>query len=104
MDIGWREISSEAWGLPNPKHHSIVVATEQQGTMVDSCLFSTVRQAYCKICLSCVSQHFTGTLTEISMLLLSETLTNGTLDMCVWLRVVDCSTVVYTSHIELPRQ
>jgi hypothetical protein len=40
--LGWRDVSSEACGLPNPKHHSILVATEQRSLLVDSCLFSTV--------------------------------------------------------------
>jgi hypothetical protein len=43
QDLGWREVSSEACGLPNPKHHNILVATEQRGLLIDSCLFSTVR-------------------------------------------------------------
>jgi hypothetical protein len=42
LDLGWREISSEGFGVPNPKHHIIVVATAKQCGLVDCCLFSTV--------------------------------------------------------------
>jgi hypothetical protein len=43
QDIGWRDVSSEAFGLPNPKHHVILVATAGPTAVVDCCLFSTVR-------------------------------------------------------------
>jgi hypothetical protein len=42
-DIGWREVTTEAFGLPNPKSHVILVATAGPSSLVDSCLFSTVR-------------------------------------------------------------
>jgi site-specific DNA-cytosine methylase len=42
QDMGWREVSSEAFGVPNPKRHVILVATAKQCGLVDSCLFSTV--------------------------------------------------------------
>jgi hypothetical protein len=42
QDIGWREVSSEVLGLPNPKHHIILVATASPTALVDCCLFSTV--------------------------------------------------------------
>jgi hypothetical protein len=41
-DIGWREVSSEAFGLPNPKKHVLLVATDGLTALVDCCLFSTV--------------------------------------------------------------
>jgi hypothetical protein len=41
-DLGWRELSTEAFGLPNPKRHIILIATAQQSGIVDRCLFSTV--------------------------------------------------------------
>lgn len=41
-DLGWREVSSEAFGVPNPKRHVILVATAKQQGLVDSLLFSTV--------------------------------------------------------------
>jgi site-specific DNA-cytosine methylase len=41
-DIGWREVSSAAFGVPNPKHHVILMATAKETGIVDSCLFSTV--------------------------------------------------------------
>jgi hypothetical protein len=43
VDLGWREICSEAFGVPNPKTHVILMATSRQCGLVDSCLFSTVR-------------------------------------------------------------
>jgi site-specific DNA-cytosine methylase len=43
QDVGWRQVSSEAFGVPNPKSHVILVATARQSGVVDSCLFSTVR-------------------------------------------------------------
>lgn len=42
QDLGWREVSSEAFGEPNPKRHVVLVATARQCGVVDSCLFSTV--------------------------------------------------------------
>lgn len=42
-DLGWREVSSEASGDPNAKHHIILAATERPSGVVDSLLFSTVR-------------------------------------------------------------
>lgn len=42
-DLGWREVSTEAFGVPNPKRHVILMATAKQCAIVDSCLFSTVR-------------------------------------------------------------
>lgn len=41
-DLGWREVCSEAWGVPNPKTHIVLVATNKQCGVVDGCLFSTV--------------------------------------------------------------
>jgi hypothetical protein len=35
-------VSSEAFGVPNPKRHVILVATAKQQGLVDSLLFSTV--------------------------------------------------------------
>jgi hypothetical protein len=43
QDVGWREVSTEAFGLPNPKSHIILIATAGPTALVDSCLFSTVR-------------------------------------------------------------
>ena len=43
VDIGWREVSSAAFGLPNPKRHIILVAHVASCRLVDSLLFSTVR-------------------------------------------------------------
>jgi hypothetical protein len=45
-DLGWREVSTEAFGLPNPKHHIILIATEHTSATVDCCLFSTVRNPH----------------------------------------------------------
>jgi hypothetical protein len=42
QDIGWREVATEAFGLPNPKKHIILVATDGLTALVDCCLFSTV--------------------------------------------------------------
>jgi site-specific DNA-cytosine methylase len=42
-DVGWRQVTSEAFGVPNPKAHIILIATAGPTTVVDSCLFSTVR-------------------------------------------------------------
>jgi site-specific DNA-cytosine methylase len=44
QDLGWREVSSEALGVPNSKTHVILVATAKELGVVDACLFSTVRQ------------------------------------------------------------
>jgi hypothetical protein len=41
-DVAWREVSSEAFGLPNPKRHIILMATDGLTALVDCCLFSTV--------------------------------------------------------------
>lgn len=41
-DIGWREVSSECFGVPNAKVHIILVATREQSGVVDALLFSTV--------------------------------------------------------------
>jgi hypothetical protein len=49
-DVGWREVSSEAFGLPNPKCHIMLVATAGPTTLVDSCLFSTVRRSLDHAC------------------------------------------------------
>lgn len=42
-DIGWREVSSQAFGLPNPKCHIVLVAHAGSSPLVDCLLFSTVR-------------------------------------------------------------
>jgi hypothetical protein len=45
QDIAWREVCSEAFGLPNPKTHVVLMATDKPSCTVDACLFSTVRRA-----------------------------------------------------------
>jgi hypothetical protein len=45
-DVGWRQVTSEALGIPNPKAHIILIATAGPTTIVDSCLFSTVRPLF----------------------------------------------------------
>jgi hypothetical protein len=42
QDIGWREVCTEAFGLPNAKVHILLVATSATSALVDCCLFSTV--------------------------------------------------------------
>jgi hypothetical protein len=42
QDLGWREVSSEGFGVPNPKCHIFLVATAKQCGLVDSMLFSSV--------------------------------------------------------------
>jgi hypothetical protein len=49
-DVGWREVSSAAFGLPNPKCHIILVATAGPTALVDCCLFSTVRGLSSNVC------------------------------------------------------
>lgn len=45
VDIGWREVSSQAFSLPNPKCHVVLVAYAGSSPLVDSLLFSTVSMA-----------------------------------------------------------
>jgi hypothetical protein len=54
-DIGWREVSSAAFGVPNPKHHVILMATAKETGVVDSCLFSTVGLLYFAVVFCCIS-------------------------------------------------
>lgn len=56
-DLGWRDVSSEAFGVPNPKNHVILMAAAKHYALVDSCLFSTVRTASeCRVC-ECYPAH-----------------------------------------------
>jgi site-specific DNA-cytosine methylase len=49
-DVGWRQVTSEAFGVPNPKAHINLIATAGPTTVVDSCLFSTVRLTTLRVC------------------------------------------------------
>jgi hypothetical protein len=42
LDIGWREVSTEAIDIPNAKVHIFLVSTSGTSALVDCCLFSTV--------------------------------------------------------------
>jgi site-specific DNA-cytosine methylase len=61
-DVAWREVSSEAFGLPNPKKHIILMASDGLTALVDCCLFSTVcpRQDCALVC----AAHIFNTLHE----------------------------------------
>lgn len=42
-EVAWREVSSQDFGLPNPKSHVMVVAHAGLGSLVGPTLFSSVR-------------------------------------------------------------
>ena len=42
-EVGWREVSTADFGVPNPKKHIVLVAHSGLGSIVGHCLFSTVR-------------------------------------------------------------
>lgn len=43
-DLGWRDVCAESFGLPNPKCHTVLVATDARHKgLVDRMLFSRVR-------------------------------------------------------------
>lgn len=49
-EAGWREVKSSDFGVPNPKPHIVLVAHAGLGSVVGSCLFSTVRPGfYCSL-------------------------------------------------------
>ena len=50
-ELGWREVSTADLGVPNPKTHILLMASAMFGPVVDSCLFSSVRQFPSLVCL-----------------------------------------------------